>query len=1086
MNNFDTFCEQIELCMNAFMEARSFKDPRGLVNNEPVGSQIIASLAGVFFECLTRFKNSTATHPRLLVVVRRLQSWTESWVAGTSGSSTDFDEPFKDAAPTARDHIISHIRSKIDRLIHIVDREEARLLRAEKKAKDALSPHLAANLDEGIISALRITYDGPGEFCNLGAPRHDNDCIDIQDIRVAPTHQELVCTLVPYLPANLYDAPHHLPNESMERLLDIQFRLLREELTAPLRTSVQLVREDFTSHKKKTHLSEIIKARGGKYRGMADAQESIMFNVYTGIKFSSLLPDRRGLSVSFSFDAPPGRARSPQSNARKAFWEGMSGKRMMQGGLVALVWKRGAQVDVHLGVLASSVKDITESVNASRDRVSARVVFFDPDVELRILHLLKDPASQNDGNVIMVEAPVMFEAIRPFLEALKIEPESIPFGQYLPHRPPGFFVESSVRPPQYARTPGFAYQLAPLFPPEAGVDDLKLYVNDADSIARARRELQRSRLDRSQAEAVVDALTREVALIQGPPGTGKSFTGVELLRVLISSAKPILMIAFTNHALDHLMTSVLDAGITDKIVRLGGRSNDERIKRFSLEELEVVAGRSRLDASFARNHRDLKDVEGEIKNLMRAFTSTHISSDAIIDFIQTQYPEHNERLLFPPSWVSTIHALSATDDAGWEKVGKRSDAIEDNENTVYAYWLGGKDLEFLAREEKHLAARDVSPPAATHVQTNPFALLEEIETEIEDDVDDEDDDLEPWQKIWAATTTVSIERPVPADPPTERVTLPPRSPSPAAIDIMDLQDPAVFFAAHGFTTVPHIPTSDRSLDVLLDTCDGELWTFSVKERKRLHLYWEQRVGESTYQNHLDDFERLREKYTRTLDIYNQGKNETRRQLLKNVDIVGCTTTGAAKLTSLLKGLAPRIMLVEEAGQVLEAHILGSLVPSVEHLILIGDPLQLRPTLNNYSLSVDSKRGNQLYKFDMSLMERLSSSAFPMSQIDVQRRMRPSISSLIRNTLYPNLVDHDHVKKYPDVRGFVKNVFFLSHNHRENEGAEESSSKYNIYEANMIRDLVLFLLRYGSAQKNVDNLDLDILSDKVAILKRATL
>lgn len=106
------------------------------------------------------------------------------------------------------------------------------------------------------------------------------------------------------------------------------------------------------------------------------------------------------------------------------------------------------------------------------------------------------------------------------------------------------------------------------------------------------------------------------------------------------------------------------------------------------------------------------------------------------------------------------------------------------------------------------------------------------------------------------------------------------------------------------------------------------------------------------------------------------------------------------------------MLVEEAGQVLEAHILGSLVPSVEHMILIGDPLQLRPTLNNYGrlpslyrgylgihlfagLSMDSKQGSQLFRFDMSLMERLSSSGFPMSQIDVQRRMRPSISSLIR-------------------------------------------------------------------------------------------
>jgi superfamily I DNA and/or RNA helicase len=52
------------------------------------------------------------------------------------------------------------------------------------------------------------------------------------------------------------------------------------------------------------------------------------------------------------------------------------------------------------------------------------------------------------------------------------------------------------------------------------------------------------------------------------------------------------------------------------------------------------------------------------------------------------------------------------------------------------------------------------------------------------------------------------------------------------------------------------------------------------------------------------------------------------------------------------------MLVEEAGQVLEAHILGSLVPSVEHMILIGDPLQLRPTLNNYGrLTLISVSGN---------------------------------------------------------------------------------------------------------------------------------
>lgn len=108
------------------------------------------------------------------------------------------------------------------------------------------------------------------------------------------------------------------------------------------------------------------------------------------------------------------------------------------------------------------------------------------------------------------------------------------------------------------------------------------------------------------------------------------------------------------------------------------------------------------------------------------------------------------------------------------------------------------------------------------------------------------------------------------------------------------------------------------------------------------------------------------------------------------------------------------MLVEEAGQVLEAHVLGSLVESIEHLILIGDPEQLRSTLNNYgktsnhvcsrfdhlmvlwsALSSDHRTGKKLYRFDMSLMERLATSGLPMSRLDVQRRMRPQISSLIR-------------------------------------------------------------------------------------------
>jgi hypothetical protein len=285
---------------------------------------------------------------------------------------------------------------------------------------------------------------------------------------------------------------------------------------ASLRTSVQLVREDLlVPPRTKTRLSDLINKRGGKYRGYTDGQESVMFNVYTNLSFTAFVPDWRGISVGITFDTPPGRARSSHSRARAAFWEGMSGKRLMQGGLVALVWSHGRDVTVHLGVLASSLREISESARQGGERIAVRVTFFDPQVELRILQSLKN--SQHDtGTKVLVEASVMFEAIRPFLEALRVEPESIPFGGCLVHRPPRFFESFSIVPPTYSLVPDFSYELSSLFPPKAGIHDLRMSVTDPISIDHARQELRRaSRLDPSQADAVVDALIRQISLIQG-------------------------------------------------------------------------------------------------------------------------------------------------------------------------------------------------------------------------------------------------------------------------------------------------------------------------------------------------------------------------------------------------------------------------------------------------------------------------------------------------------------------------------------------------------------------------------------------
>lgn len=67
---------------------------------------------------------------------------------------------------------------------------------------------------------------------------------------------------------------------------------------------------------------------------------------------------------------------------------------------------------------------------------------------------------------------------------------------------------------------------------------------------------------------------------------------------------------------------------------------------------------------------------------------------------------------------------------------------------------------------------------------------------------------------------------------------------------------------------------------------------------------------------------------------------------------------ASLLTLIICLAGLQIVLVEEAAEVLEAHVLCGLAPSTEQLILIGDHLQLRPKIQ-VGQSV-RQSGNTLY------------------------------------------------------------------------------------------------------------------------------
>ncbi|KAG9057264.1 hypothetical protein FS842_007802 [Serendipita sp. 407] len=780
--------------------------------------QMLQAVTSLHKEYIQRFKTAPEDYPQIKEMSDHLGRWLSVW------STNSISDPAELSAQD-KGRLVSKLKRDIGHLSTILGRESTCVAPQPTLNNGTINYTSERSRDHSdefevnpTIKELVIrTFMPPGHL-REGGPRHDNDHASVVDITISPTQQELTSLLPQYIPATFHDAPHHLPMHSMDRLLDIQFRLLREELVYPIKAATNLLFSDLKQPPTvDTILKGILNEKGGRYKGVLD-RNAVFFSVYTNVELGTISADRRGIAVTLSFDTPPGKGRNQKLKERQAHWESAGKKRLNIGGLIALVWDKS---EIHLGLITSDTKYLVASAKGNPNRLSIKVCFFEPILERRAVEqFLANNSNGRSGRGmhLMFEIQTLYEASRPFLEALKVEPTTVAFSKYLIQHEKDSLINLVMDPPEYTTKRGFEWDLSCLFNSPAPI---RMKVNDSQSIVTAEYYMKNrsdTLLDPSQAEAMISCLTREVALIQGPPGTGKSYTAIQLLRVLVRNrVGPILMVAFTNHALDHLLESVLKNNITRKIVRLGGRSQSEALQPYLLDKVE------RFQASYLQ--RGVNSAYGEMKRAEEAF--------------------------------------------------------EEN----------------------------------------------------------------------------------------------------------------------------------------------------MKSFKTLKT--------------LEEFQSMQ-----------------RLESLKNLDIIGCTTTGAARLLDLLKGLQPKIILVEEAGQVLEAHSLATLVPSVQHLIMIGDPQQLRPTINNYEFATENPYGGHLFKFDQSLMERLAWSGLPMAQLSIQRRMRPAVSNLIRGCLYPKLQDHASVRDYPRIRGMAKDVWFLHHTNKEDGGGEDAVSKCNMFEVAMVKSLVQFFLRQG--------------------------
>uniref|UniRef100_A0A3P8YD04 RZ-type domain-containing protein n=1 Tax=Esox lucius TaxID=8010 RepID=A0A3P8YD04_ESOLU len=224
-----------------------------------------------------------------------------------------------------------------------------------------------------------------------------------------------------------------------------------------------------------------------------------------------------------------------------------------------------------------------------------------------------------------------------------------------------------------------------------------------------------------------------------------------------------------------------------------------------------------------------------------------------------------------------------------------------------------------------------------------------------------------------------------------------------------------------------------------------VWTLSQPDRWRLYRLWVGRFradlvlrAQEAEQRYQDTSDRLAEIRVRE-DIC----------VLQGAKVIGMTTTGAARCRKVLQEVRPRLVIVEEAAEVLEAHTITTLSQACQHLILIGDHQQLRPSATVYDLARN-------FNLEVSMFERLVKMDFPYVKLNYQHRMRPDIARLLVPHIYTELENHPSVMEYDNIKGLQSNMFFVDHNHYEKH-INDSKSHQNLHEAQFVVALCRYLL-----------------------------
>ncbi|SCV33448.1 uncharacterized protein FFB14_04511 [Fusarium fujikuroi] len=470
-----------------------------------------------------------------------------------------------------------------------------------------------------IISTFPKNIEYPGG-------RHDNDFADITKIAILPTYGEVVSEQEEYLPSTNFTDPHVL-DDPLQRHIDSMFRLVRHDILGPVKDILtDLLRSD-------NIMAGRLSNGNPQARSVSLEKQQAWWKASSRLGYGTLVcflaPGIEGVSMLFFrvTDKSTGRA-----------------------------GKDDADSNSDIAPLYGAPSITVKFANHSRDDL----------LLLAKLYNTKALGVLVDFNGVI---PDTFVPILKNLQRIKGE-NHIAFQQWILPSPPE---DRIVAIPGYARRLDFNFSLRCITKDKAV--DVSLDPKEPQNLSIEELE-EATGLDAGQCRGLVGAPTREYALIQGPPGTGKSYLGVQLLRVLLAAKQkahlgPILIICYTNHALDQFLKHLLDVGIT-RIIRIGGRSVTPELEGLNLR---VVS-------------KETQKAVGERMTLASAFTQKDSSTYTAAEAVTSLRLRRNG-----PSWELLGNFLVEDNSDIYEQFAGTANELTGEDGDPLLMWLAAGDAD---------------------------------------------------------------------------------------------------------------------------------------------------------------------------------------------------------------------------------------------------------------------------------------------------------------------------------------------------------------------------------------------------------